>query len=274
MVIHARQKLGVSERRVCSVTGVSRSTMRYQSVPRDDDALRLDLTRLAKQYGRYGYRMIAELLRAEGWHLNHKKVERLWREEGLQLPARHKKRKRLYHKDASLIRLRPKYPNHIWAIDFVHDKLSNGRPYKMLTVMDEYTRQALTVHVGTKLGSAEVLEALYPLIIKHGKPEYIRSDNGPEFVSATFQTWLKRVGIEPIHIYPSSPWENGYNERFNGTLRNEILNANWFQTTCQAQATINRWIKEYNYIRPHQSLGMRPPIPETTTLKLAQIKGA
>ena len=195
MVIHARQKLGVSERRVCSVTGVSRSTMRYQGVPRDDDALRLDLIRLAKQYGRYGYRMIAELLRAEGWHLNHKKVERLWREEGLQLPARHKKRKRLYYKDASVIRLRPKYPNHIWAIDFVHDKLSNGRPYKMLTVMDKYTRQALTVHVGTKLGSAEVLEALYPLIIKHGKPEYIRSDNGPEFVSATFQTWLKRVAL-------------------------------------------------------------------------------
>lgn len=254
MVIHARQKLGVSERRACSVTGISRSTMRYQGVPRDDDALRLDLIRLAKQYGRYGYRMIAGL----------------WREEGLQLPARHKKRKRIYHKDASVTRLRPKYPNHIWAIDVVHDKLSNGRPYKMLTVMDEYTRQAFTVQIGTKLGSAEVLVALYPLIIKHGKPKHIRSDNGPEFVSETFQTWLKRVGIEPIHIYPGSPWENGYNERFNGTLRNEILNANWFRTTCQAQATINRWIKEYNHIRPHQSLGMRPPIPETTTLKLDQ----
>jgi transposase InsO family protein len=234
------------------------------------DAIRLDLIRLAKQYGRYGYRMIAELLRAEGWHINHKKVERLWREEGLQLPARHKKRKRIYHKDASVIRLRPKYPNHIWAIDFVHDKLSNGRRYKMLTVMDEYTRQAFTVHVGTKLGSAEVLEALYPLIIKHGKPEHICSDNGPEFVSETFQTRLNRVGIEPIHIYPGSSWVNGYNERFNGTLRKEILNANWFRTTRQAQATINRWIKEYNHIRPPQSLGMRPPMPETTTLKLDQ----
>lgn len=218
--------------------------------------------------------MIAELLRAEGWHLNHKKVERLWREEGLQLPSRHKKRKRLYHKDASVIRLRPKYPNDIWAIDFVHDKLSNGRPYKMLEVMGEYTRQALTVHVRTKLGSAEVLEALYPLIIKHGKPEYIRSDNGPEFVSKTFQKWLKRVGIEPIHIYPGSTLENGYNERFNGTLRNEILNAKWLQTTCQAQATINFWIKEYNHIRSHQRLGMHPSIPETTTIKLVQIKGA
>ena len=140
----------------------------------------------------------------------------------------------------------------------------------MLTVMDEDTRQALAVHVGTKLGSAEALEALYPLISQHGKPEHIRSDNGPEFVSEVFQTWLKRVGIAPIHIDPGSPWENGYNERFNGTLRNEILNANWFQTTRQAQATLNCWIKEYNQIKPRQALDMRPPIPETTTLKLDQ----
>lgn len=161
------------------VTGIARATMRYHGVERNDDALRLELIRLAKQYGRYGYRMIGELLRAEGWKVNHKKVERLWREEGLQLPVRHKKRKRLYHKDSSVIRLRPKYQNHIWAIDFVHDKLSNGRPYKMLTVIDEYTRQALAVHVGTKLGSVEVLEALYPLIIEHGKPEHIRSVMDP-----------------------------------------------------------------------------------------------
>jgi transposase InsO family protein len=140
----------------------------------------------------------------------------------------------------------------------------------MLTVMDDYTRQALAVHVGTKLGSAEALEALYPLIIQHGKPEHIRSDNGPEFVSDVFQTWLKRVGIEPIHISPGSLWENGYNESFNGTLRNEILNVNWFQTTRQAQATLNCWVKEYNQIRPHQAPDMRPPIPETKTLKLEQ----
>lgn len=252
------------------VTGIARATMRYHGVERNDDALRLELIRLAKQYGRYGYRMIGELLRAEGWKVNHKKVERLWREEGLQLPVRHKKRKRLYHKDSSVIRLRPKYQNHIWAIDFVHDKLSNGRPYKMLTVIDEYTRQALAVHVGTKLGSVEVLETLYPLIIEHGKPEHIRSDNGPEFVSELFRSWLKRVGIEPIHIYPGSPWENGYNERFNGTLRNEVLNVNWFQTTHEVQAAINCWLKEYNHIRPHQGLAMHPPVPETTTLKLVQ----
>jgi len=126
--------------------------------------------------------------------------------------------------------------------------------------------------------SAAWVRAITPEMISgqsdSGKPEFIRSDNGPEFVSDLFQSWLKRVGVEPIHIYPGSPWENGYNERFNGTLRNEILNANWFQTTSQAQATINCWVKEYNHIRPHQGLGMRTPIPETTTLKLAQTEGA
>ena len=143
----------------------------------NDDALRLALIRLAKQYGRYGYRKIAKLLRTEGWRVNHKKVERLWREEGLQVPVRHNKRKRLYHHNASVIRLRPHSPNHIWSVDFVHDKLSNARPYKMLTVLDEYTREALSVTVASRMGANDVLEVLYPLILKRGRPEYIRSDN-------------------------------------------------------------------------------------------------
>lgn len=152
-----------------------------------------------------GYRKIAALLRVEGWQVNHKKVERLWREEGLQLPQRHKKRKRLYHKDSSVIPLRPKHPNHIWSIDFVHDKLSNGRSYKMLTVIDEYTRQALCVVAKPRMGSAEVLDALYPLLLHHGKPEYIRSDNGAEFVARLLQGWLTKAGIKPIQTYPGSP---------------------------------------------------------------------
>ena len=221
------------------------------------------MIKLAKQYGRYGYRKIAALLRMEGWEVNHKKVERLWREEGLQLPKHHKKRRRLYHKDSSVIRLRPQYQNHIWSVDFVHDKLSSGRSYKMLTVLDGYTRQALCVEVKPRMGSADVLEALYPLLLKHGKPEYIRSDNGSEFIAAALQLWLRKVGIKPIQIYPGSPWENGYNERFNGTLRHEVLNAEWFTSVAQAQTVINMWLKEYNNIRPHQSLNMRPPVPET-----------
>ena len=244
--------------------GLSRSSFRYQLAPKDnEEELRLAMIKLAKRYGRYGYRKIAALLRMEGWTVNHKKVERLWREEGLQLPKRHKKRRRLYHKDSSVIRLRPLHKNHIWSVDFVHDKLSSGRSYKMLTVLDEYTRQALCVEVRPRMGSADVLEALYPLLLKHGKPEYIRSDNGSEFIAATLQLWLRKVGIKPIQIYPGSPWENGYNERFNGTLRHEVLNAEWFTSVAQAQIVINMWLKEYNNIRPHQSLNMRAPVPET-----------
>ena len=175
------------------------------------------MIRLAKQYGRYGYRKVTALLRIEGWKINHKKIERLWREEGLQLPHRHRKRRRLYHKASSIIRLRPTHANHIWAIDFVHDKLSNGGTYKMLTVLDEYTREALCVAARSKMNA----------------------DKGPEFIPQHLQKWLKRVGIQPMQIYPGSPWENGCNERFNGTLRREVLNAEWFQTTNQAQAAIN-----------------------------------
>lgn len=258
-----RQKLGSSERHTCATIGVARSTQRYVERPKDDDRLRLALIRLAKQYGRYGYRKITALLKIEGWQINHKKVERLWREEGLQQPERHKKKKRLYHKDSSIIRLRPKYQNHVWAIDFVHDRLSNNTSYKMLTVLDEYTREALCVEVKERMGNAEVLEALYPLFLKHGTPEYIRSDNGPEFSSENFQNWLTKVGIKPIRIYQGSPWENGYNERFNGTLRREVLNAEWFTTLDQARTVIGKWLKQYNTVRPHHALNMRPPVPET-----------
>ena len=223
-MIYVRQKLDTSERRTCKTIGLARSTQRYITISKhDDEELRLAMIRLAKQYGRYGYRKIAQLLRIEGWTANHKKIERLWREEGLQLPHRHKKRKRLYHKDSSVIRLRPQYPGHIWSVDFVHDKLSNGRSYKMLTVLDEYTREALCVVAKPRM----------------------------------------KVGIKPIQIYPGSPWENGYNERFNGTLRREILNAEWFSTIKQAQIVINRWLRQYNHIRPHQALNMRTPVPET-----------
>jgi transposase InsO family protein len=185
---------------------MARSTQNCRCARQDDDGLRLAYIRLAKHFGLYGYRKIAELLRIEGWKVNHKRVERLWREEGLQLPQRHKKRKRLYYKDSSIIRLRPKYPIHIWSIDFVHDPLDSGRPDKMLTVIDEYTREALCVAVKPRMGNANVLEALYPLFLRHGKPQFIRSDNGPEFIAEAFQTWLTKVGIKPIRIYPGSPW--------------------------------------------------------------------
>jgi putative transposase len=130
-------------------------------------------------------------------------------------------------------------------------------------MLDEYPRQGLGVAVAFKMGSADVLEALYPLLLEHGKPEFFHSDNGPEFIAAPLQEWLARAGIKPIQIYPGSPWENGCNERLNGTLRNEILNTEWFSTTDQAQIVINQWLRQYNHVRPRQALGMRPPVPET-----------
>ncbi len=177
--------------------------MTYQSKDRDEDALRHDIIKFVKIYGRHGYRKIAQLLRISGWKVNHKKVERIWREEELQLPERHKGKSRLYYKDFSIIRMRPNGPNHVWAVDFVHDKLSNNRPYKMLTVGDEYTRQALAVHVPYKMSAADVLEALYPILIIHGKPHYIRSNNGPEFTAEVFQTWLIKVGISQFVFTPA-----------------------------------------------------------------------
>lgn len=263
-MIHVRQRLNTSERRSCKTVGLARSTCQYKTAAGgNDEELRLALIRLAKRYGRYGYRKIARLLQIEGWRVNHKRVERLWREEGLQLPHRHKRRKRLYHKDSSVIRLRPQYPNHIWSVDFVHDRLSNGRPYRMLTVLDEYSREALCVEVRTRMGATDVLEALYPLLLRHGKPAYIRSDNGKEFTARALQEWLRQAGITPIQICPGSPWENGYNERFNGTLRREVRNAEWFESTGQAKAVIGKWLRQYNHVRPHQALNIRPPVPET-----------
>jgi putative transposase len=190
------------------------------------------------------------LLRMEGWQVNHKKIERLWGEEGLQPPRRHKKRRRLYHKASSVIRLRPTHPNHIWAIDFVHDKLSNGRPYKMLTVLDEYTCEALCVAVRPKMKANDVLDVLHRLLMKKSKPEFIRSDNGPEFIATPLQERLRRAGIQPMQVFPGSPLENGYNKRFNGTLRREFLNAEWFHTTKQAQVAINAWLRQYNKNSP------------------------
>ena len=152
----------------------------------------------------------------------------------------------------------------------MQDRLIHGRTYKMLTVIDEYTRQCLTVKAQFQMGSQEVLETLSDLFIRQGKPNYVRSDNGSEFKAQGIQKWLQSVGVQPIYIYPGSPWENGYNERFNGTLRNEVLNTEAFYSLQEARCVIQQWVLQYNHIRPHQSLNYRPPIPETTAPALSQ----
>lgn len=205
------------------------------------------------------------MLRAEGWHVNHKRVIRIWREEGLKVPAKQKKRKRLYLNDGSCIRLRPCWPNHVWSYDFVKDHLADGRPFRMLTVIDEYTRECLTIHVDGRLGSDDVLEVLAELFLIHGLPNHIRSDNGSEFTAAALKAWLKELGVHTAYIEPGSPWENGYNERFNGTLRDECLNRESFYTLEEARVIIAAFRLEYNHVRPHSALGYTPPAPRVRT---------
>ena len=221
------------------------------------------VTRLASQYGRYGYRRITALLRAEGWHVNHKRVERIWRREGLKVPQKQPKRGRLWLNDGSCIRLRPSWRHHVWAYDFVQARTHDGRVFRMLTVIDEYSRECLTIEVARRLRSDDVLQALAGLFIRHGPPDHIRSDNGAEFTANAVRTWLQRVDVKSLYIEPGSPWENGYNESFNGKLRDELLNGEIFYSLKEAQVLIEQWRRHYNTIRPHSALGYRPPAPQT-----------
>jgi transposase InsO family protein len=240
---------------------------RHQAKPRDDEAL---LTQavifLATKYCRYGYRRITALLKQEGWRVNHKRVERIWRREGLKVPQKQPKRARLWLNDGSCVRKRPEYKNHVWAYDFVMDRTHNGKRFRMLTIIDEYTRECLAIKVDRKLNSSHVVDTLLDLFILHGVPDYIRSDNGSEFTARVVRGWLKKLKVKTLFIEPGSPWENGYNESFNGKLRDELLNGEIFYTLKEAQILIEQWRKEYNTVRPHSSLGYKPPAPETIAL--------
>ena len=194
--------------------------------------------------------------------MNSKRVQRIWRQEGLKVPSKQPKRGRLWINDGSCIRLRPEHKDHVWAYDFVADRTSNGKAFRMLTVVDEYTRECLAIRVERKLGSAQVLETLTELFLQRGPPAHIRSDNGPEFCAETVKRWLKRLEVNTLFIEPGSPWENGYIESFNGKLRDELLNGEVFTTLKEAQVLIAHWRDHYNRIRPHSSLGYRPPAPE------------
>jgi len=266
-VEHVRAKLGVSERRACRVLGQARATQRYQAIERDDEPpLVRRIIELATTYGRYGYRIITGMLRNEGWHVNHKRVERIWRQQGLKIPKKQPKRGRLWLVDGSCIRLRPEFRDHVWSYDFVADRTHDGRPLKILVVIDEYSRECLAIKVARSIRSQDVLDCLAELFITRGTPEHIRSDNGPEFTAEAVRKWLKRVGVNTLFIQPGSPWENGYVESFNGKLRDVVLNREIFYTLTEARILIERWRREYNQIRPHSSLGYRPPAPETVAV--------
>ena len=202
------------------------------------------------------------MLRREGWVVNHKRIERLWRREGLKVPQKQPKRRRLWRNDGSCIRLRPGHRNHVWSYDFVFSRTHDGRPLRFLTLIDEFTRECLAIDVSRRLTSEDVLERLSDLFLHRGVPEYIRSDNGPEFTARRVREWLGRVGVRTLFIEPGSPWENGYIESFNGKLRDELLNVELFDTLLEARVLTARWRRHYNAARPHMSLGYRPPAPE------------
>lgn len=261
----------MSERRVCRVLGQHRSTQRRVPAGRDDEErLIADVTELARQYGRYGYRKIAELLRSTaGWIVNDKRVERIWRREGLKVPARQPKRGRLWLNDGSCVRLRAEHRNHVWSYDFVEDRTHDGRKYRMLNVIDEFTHECLAIRIERSLKSTDVIDVLSDLFILRGVPGHVRSDNGPEFVAKAVQKWIGAVGAKTAYIMPGSPWENGFIESFNARLRDELLDGEIFYSLAEAKIIIESWRRHYNTVRPHGSLGYKPPAPEVFVPALA-----
>jgi len=226
--------------------------------------LRASILRLASQYGLYGYRQVTGLLRQEGWDISRSRVERIWKLEGLKVPSKQPKRGRLWLPDGSCMRLRPQHRNHGWSWDFVMDRTDDGLAIKILTLIDDYTKEALAIYPARRIRSQDVIDIFADVMVERGVPEYRRSDNGPEMVAKKLRGWLGRVGTTTLYITQGSPWENGYCESFNGKLRNELLNGEIFYTLREVQVVIEQWRQHYNRIRPHSALGYRPPAPETT----------
>ena len=264
----------MSERRACKVLGQIRSTQRYRvKKPDDEEVITNRIVELAGKYGRYGYRRITAMLYQEGWEVNHKRVERIWRQQGLKVPQKQPKRARLWLADGSCIRQRAEYPNHVWSYDFVMDRTRDGRPLKMLTVVDEFTRESMAIEVRRRITSTEVIDVLSELFLTRGCPKHIRSDNGPEFIATKLKEWFARLEVYPLFIEPGSPWENGYIESFNGRFRDEFLNGEIFYTLTEAKVLIESWRHHYNTRRPHSSLGYLPPAPEAFRPKLVALPG-
>jgi len=243
--------------------GQPRSSQRYQAKQlADEDEITAQIVELASAYGRYGYRMITAMLRGKGYQINHKRVYRIWRSLGLKVPVKQPKRRRLWLNDGSCIRLRAAHPNHVWSYDFVESRTNKGRKIKILNIIDEYTRECLASHAAFRIRSEDVKNVLREVMVRKGTPEYLRSDNGSEFIADHLREWLSDMEVAPMYIAPGSPWENGFVESFNGTMANELLNREIFDTLHEARVLLARWVREYNTIRPHSALGYRPPAPE------------
>lgn len=261
-VEYAKTTLGVSERQACRALSVNRNTIRSAGDKKEKDAeIRKKIVALAERYGRVGYRMITSMLRNDGEIVNHKKVERIWREEGLKLPQKQPQKRRLWLADSSCVRLKAERQNHVWSYDFVEEKTVDGRRARILNIIDEYTRECLASIPRRSWKDGAVIEVLANLMFQHGIPEYIRSDNGSEFSNKRIRKWLDKAGVITAFIEPGSPWENGYIESFNSRMRDEFLNGEIFGNMYELKILIDRWIRYYNEIRPHSSLGGKPPAP-------------
>ena len=255
-----RDRLGVSERWACRVVGQHRSTQRYEPTRVEDDAaLRARLREISAERPRWGYRRAHHRLRQEGWEVNRKRVQRLWREEGLRVPQRRRKRQRLGDSTVAAERLRAQRPNHVWALDFQHDQTADGRVLRLLNVVDEFTREALQMLVERSIDADRIVSVLELLVSERGAPEYLRMDNGPELTANALHDWCQFSKAATAYIEPGSPWQNPFVESFHARVRDELLDVEEFSCLAEAKVVIRDWREDYNHRRPHSALGMRAP---------------
>jgi putative transposase len=256
-----REAFGVSERRACRVLGQPRSTQRQQpkKAKEGEERLVARMLELVRLHPRYGYRRVWALLRREGWRVNRKRVHRLWRQQGLKVPRKQRKKRRLGSSANSCVRRPAEYQGHVWAWDFLHDRTADGGPLKWFTLVDEYTRECLALEVRRGMTAKAVGVVLAEVVRGRGAPAHVRSDNGPEFIAKAIRAWMSAAGLETLYIAPGAPWENGYAESFNSKVRDELLNAEEFTSLLEAEVLGKAWEQEYNHVRPHSSLGYRTP---------------
>jgi putative transposase len=247
---------GLSQRRACVLLQLPRSTLGYQARPDRDAELATQVHELAQRHPRYGYRRVWAVLRRRGQHVNKKHVHRLWKRAKLQV---HKVTRKRGPTRPVMVPVQATHPNHVWTYDFMHGHCLNGTPLKVLTVMDEFTREGLAIEVATSLPSPRVMAVLAQLVATHGAPQFMRSDNGPEFIALAIRGWLAQRQMATLYIAPGCPWQNAYGERFNGTVRDECLNIHVFHSVTEARVMLAAYRRQYNEERPHSSLGYRPP---------------
>ena len=251
-----RNEFTASERRACRAVDQPRQTQRYQPTVRDDEpALVKDILELARQFPRYGYRFVCSKLRQLGWAINPKRVYRIWKQEGLKVPVKKRKKRRLGSSKNSAHRHVAEHINHVWSWDFIFDRTASGKQLKWLAILDEFTRENLCLDVRYGFKSEDVIERLVALSAQRGLPRFIRSDNGPEFIAGPLRGWLSRLDVGTLYIEPGSPWENAYIESFNSRFRDEFLSLEVFDNLMAAREMSSHWRVNYNERRPHSSLG-------------------